>query len=337
MLRRAFTLIELLLVIGIIALLAGILLPSLGGARKTAARTVGLSNLRSMGQLHAVHVGDHKGDFYNPIFDGMMDHIEWGAPGPSGEDPITFPCYANLRFTTEGFMAYWYSYMALVEPNSGLVNEAGVSPADGEHFAPTRAAAGSDARLTPNSFYYSPVFWKQTGLYDFHHMDCPCCCNEHDPVRFRQDQPCPGTPEVAVIARHNIAEVTTPSSKVILWERADFGQSVRAVVSERMGGTQSKSPAWNNPRARPYVNTVDGSVRQVDMTILTQKAAESRKVDQLLELFPTDLFEARDALPVVPLKPQRAPVMLDLPLPTDGLYPYFFAGTRYGVKGRDLP
>src|SRR5688572_9482102 len=59
--RRAFTLVELLVVIGIIALLISILIPTLGRARDQAQRTKCMANLKSLTEAWVQYANDHKG------------------------------------------------------------------------------------------------------------------------------------------------------------------------------------------------------------------------------------------------------------------------------------
>ena len=85
-----FTLVELLVVIGIIALLIGILLPTLSQARESSKRIVCSSNLRQLGIAQVAYTLDNDGVFPAGARGGYLSHdwIHWEEGRPPTDEPL---------------------------------------------------------------------------------------------------------------------------------------------------------------------------------------------------------------------------------------------------------
>ena len=103
--KTSFTLIELLVVIAIIAILAALLLPSLGAAKKTARKISCVNNLRTVGLLTTLYLSNYNECFWTAEMTSLPNWRDYVESVKSGLDPAGLPSTYPAAYSRSNL---WY-------------------------------------------------------------------------------------------------------------------------------------------------------------------------------------------------------------------------------------
>ena len=148
--RMAFTLVELLVVISIMALLLSILLPSLNQAREQAKRVVCKSNLRNLGLAATMYAEDNS---------NLLPETRWDAPPWNGDPMFKYTWFIKNKGT---YMIWGKLYeLGYMENIACFYCPSQRHPLFS--YPPVRDSSPEDLDVMRSSYLYRSCSWDNAG------------------------------------------------------------------------------------------------------------------------------------------------------------------------------
>jgi prepilin-type N-terminal cleavage/methylation domain-containing protein len=238
--KSGFTLVELLVVIGIIAVLLSILLPSLGRARENAKRIQCMSNLRQLSLAFVMYCHENKDWFPSPRCSAARARPRWGTvcrPRPAATRPtdrlaggLDRLARKNKERPVRGAIARY-----LNNPSSGAVL---MCPSDASDYR--RIVNGGGEGIYPYSYVLNSYMSFGTNQ------------NPHVPGTVTTPKNNLKFPDLAA---WKLAQVRRTATKILVYEMDERaiqdGRGQLQSPADRRGSRQHHQHAGDSPRSQP--------------------------------------------------------------------------------------